>query len=111
MAKLARFLPAGTYDAVDFQQPGALDRFPQLTYDECMKAMKLVMPNGRVFSGAEAAARAVTLRKIVGVVGWGYYVPGVRQILDAVYARTARRRYELMARDCESGACKLHASP
>ena len=49
-------------ELLDFQPPGALDRFPGLTHDACMRAMQLVTPDGRVYAGAEAVARAFATR-------------------------------------------------
>src|SRR5690349_13508939 len=60
--KLLGLAKPGAVEAVNFQDVGALDRFPGLTHDECMKAMFLVTPEGRVFQGFEAAVRAVASR-------------------------------------------------
>jgi predicted DCC family thiol-disulfide oxidoreductase YuxK len=100
-------------DLLDFQRSGALDRFPGLTHDDCMKAMQLVTPDGRIFRGAEAIARALATRRVVGALAYLYYVPGLRQLLDRLYARVAANRYRLMGKavaagECEGGTCALH---
>src|SRR5207253_1824328 len=87
---LCRFCTAGAHrfvrwmgrvevELLDFQKPGALDRFPGLSHDVCMTAMQLVTPEGRVYGGFEAAARAFATRRVVGWVAYLYYVPGLRQ--------------------------------
>jgi predicted DCC family thiol-disulfide oxidoreductase YuxK len=102
----------GAIEALSFQDPGVLDRFPGLTWDECMKAMQLVMPDGRVFSGFEAAVRALATR-YVGRGAYLYYLPGIRQLCDAGYAWAAKNRYRFMGKavargECDGGSCHLH---
>jgi len=73
-----------------------------------MQKMHVVMPDGRVFAGAEAFARIVASVPAIGRVGWLYYVPGVRQIADGVYALVARYRYDAFGRtgQCDGESCK-----
>lgn len=108
--RLARWMGRVDVELLDFQRPGALDRFPGLTHADCMKAMRLVTPDGRVYYGFEAAVRAFATRRVVGAVAYLYYVPGLRQLLDWLYARVAANRYRLMGKAgaCEGGACALH---
>ena len=80
-----------------------------------MAAMHLVEPDGRVSAGGAAAARALALRPVVGRAALVYFVPGVRQVADAVYRWTARNRYRLggaPAVDCDPDdpdvTCHLH---
>ena len=108
MKNLARFLPRGRYQALSFQDPEVLARFPGITHEQAMRAMIFVDARGRVFTGMEAAVRAVALRA-VGKLAFVYYLPGIRQLLDAIYARIARNRYRLMGKTCDDGTCALHA--
>jgi predicted DCC family thiol-disulfide oxidoreductase YuxK len=121
---LCRFCTAGAHrfvrwmgrvdvELLDFQKPGALDRFPGLTHDLCMKAMQLVTPDGHVYSGFEAAVRAFATRRLTGWVAYLYYVPGLRQLLNWLYAKVAANRYRIMGKavaagECEGGTCALH---
>jgi predicted DCC family thiol-disulfide oxidoreductase YuxK len=103
-------------ELLDFQRPGALDRFPGLTHDDCMQAMQLVTPGGRVYHGAEAIARAFATRRVIGQVAYLYYVPGLRQLLNWLYGRVAANRYRIMGKalahgECEGGTCALHLPP
>ncbi len=113
--ELAALARSGAVTLVDFQQPGALDRFPGLTHDACMEAMHLVTPDGRVFRGFEAAVRAVGTRAVLGRLAFLYYLPGLRQLCDRFYAWLAARRYRLFGKTeagqaCE-GTCALHTRP
>lgn len=107
LERLLSIARPGGIEPVDFQAPGALDRFPGLTYEACMQAMHLVTPQGQVYRGFEAAVHAVATRPIVGKLAYFYYVPGIRQICDRFYAWIAARRYRL-AGECPSGTCSLH---
>lgn len=110
-----RLARPGSIELVDFQRPGALDRFPGVSYDECMKAMHLVTPDGHVYKGFEAVARALATRRILGLIAYVYFVPGIRQLLDVLYRAIAANRYRLGGKKaseaCKDGACSLHARP
>lgn len=113
MRKLLRLARPGALAPVDFQAPGALDAFEGVTWEECMQAMIVVAPDGRRWQGAEAAARALVTRRVLGAWAWLYYLPGLRQLLNAAYRAVARRRYRLAGRavaegECEEGSCALH---
>ena len=104
----------GLVEAVNFQQEGALDRFPGVTHDACMKAMHLIEPDGRISQGAEAIARAIATRPMFRWIRPLYYLPGLHQTLDGLYAFIASNRYRLWGKttsqDCDSGTCRLHRS-
>jgi predicted DCC family thiol-disulfide oxidoreductase YuxK len=114
--KLARLARPGALDLVSFQDPGALDRFPGLTHEACMRQMYLVTPSGRVHGGFEAAVQALATRPLLGLVARAYYLPGLRQLCDTVYKVIAANRYRLMGKavaagKCEGGTCALHFPP
>jgi predicted DCC family thiol-disulfide oxidoreductase YuxK len=108
--RFVRWMGGAGAELVDFQRHGALARFPGLSHDECMKAMQLITPDGRVYRGAEALARALLTRRIVGALAYLYYLPGLRQSLDWLYARVAANRYRIMG-ECKDGTCALHVPP
>ena len=114
MGNLVALARSGSVEAVDFQQPGALKRFPGLSHEACMEAMHLVTPDGRVYRGFEAAVQAVATRPVLGLLARVYYLPGIRQLCDRLYALVAAHRYRIMGRlaatsDCEGGTCSFHA--
>lgn len=116
MKNLLALARPGAVQALSFQDPGVLARFPGLTHDECMKAMQLVTPDGRVFTAFEAAVRAVATRPLLKPLAYLYYVPGIRQLCDFVYRQVAARRYRIMgktiaAEGCDGGTCSLHVRP
>jgi predicted DCC family thiol-disulfide oxidoreductase YuxK len=110
--RLAALARPGAVEIRDFQDPGVLAALPQLTHEQCMQAMQLVTPDGRVFSGAEAVVRALASRSLVGIPARLYYLPGLRQLANAAYAWVARNRYGLSgAPACDDAGCALHRPP
>jgi predicted DCC family thiol-disulfide oxidoreductase YuxK len=113
MRKLLWLARPGSVEAVSFQEPGALDRFPGLTHDICMQAMCLITPDGRIYRGCEAAVRAVATRPLLRPFAYVYYVPGVKQLCDWAYRVIAANRYRIMGKTvvedgCAGGTCALH---
>jgi predicted DCC family thiol-disulfide oxidoreductase YuxK len=109
--KLGRLARPGTVELLSFQDPGALEHFPGLSHDDCMKQMYLVAPDGRLYGGFEAAVRAVATRPLLGRLAYAYYLPGLRQLLDGLYRLVAANRYRLLGKaghECEGGTCALH---
>ncbi len=111
--RLAGRARQGTLALVSFQEPGALDPFPGLTHDACMRQMYLVTPDGRVYGGFEAAVQALTTRPVLGWLARAYYLPGLRQLCDWIYRRIAANRYRILGKavaagECEGGTCALH---
>jgi predicted DCC family thiol-disulfide oxidoreductase YuxK len=103
---------SGVLDAVSFQDASVLARFPGLTHEACMQAMHLVTPDGSIYRGFEAAVRAMLTRPLLGLFAYGYYLPGIRQLFDRLYAYLAARRYRLLPPDeCPGRTCSLHGLP
>lgn len=103
----------GLLEAVNFQEAGALDRLPGITHDACMKAMHLVEPDGRICKGPEAIVRAIATRPIFRWIRVIYYLPGLPQLLNGLYAFVAAHRYRFWGKassfvECDRGTCSLH---
>ncbi len=77
-----------------------------------MQAMILVAPDGRRFHGFEAAVQAVATRPVLGWIAYTYYLPGIRQLCDRLYASVAANRYRILGKTvadaCTDGTCALH---
>ncbi len=73
-------------------------RFPQISDEACATAMQLVLPDGRVLAGADAAPEL--LRRIRGL-GWLaalFALPGASPLARRFYAWVARNRLRLSCR-------------
>jgi predicted DCC family thiol-disulfide oxidoreductase YuxK len=107
--QLLRWTKPEQVELVSFRDEGVIDRFPGLTMERCEIAMQLVRNDGYVFEGAEAIVQ-VLRHRVVGKLAHGYYVPGIRQLADALYRYVARRRFAIAGRtgECKDGTCQLH---
>ena len=93
-----------------FQEPGVLDRYPQVSHDECMREMKLVLEDGRVEGGPRAVATALREARSARWRAMGALLgaPGVGALAGPVYRGVALARYGLGGSDCPEGACARH---
>jgi predicted DCC family thiol-disulfide oxidoreductase YuxK len=99
-------LSGGRLKLESFHDPGVLERYG-LSRAACEEAMQLVLPDGRVFSGAAAAAQAFRLNPLLAWLSLFYAIPGLKQIADAVYRWVAKNRFRFGGR-CTDGACAHH---
>lgn len=108
-AMVRRFGP-GRLETRDLRKEGVLAAFPEVSYEAAMKRMHVVLPDGRIYAGAEAIARVLATARITGWLAYVYYVPGIRQLADLGYALVAKHRHRLFGRTgaCETGTCHLH---
>lgn len=104
-------------DAVRLQstaEPGVLERYG-LTHAAVVQRLYVQDGAGRRWSGAAAVARLLREVPAIGVVGWLYYVPGIRQAADATYRWISAHRYQLSRwlgwETCADGACALPGLP
>jgi predicted DCC family thiol-disulfide oxidoreductase YuxK len=122
VARLKRLARGGNAQAggdgplveMPLQTAGLLDAV-RVSHDEAMAAMHLVLPDGRIYRGLEAAVQAMRHRPILGKLVMLYYVPGIKQLADLGYRIVARYRYAIMGRavargECH-GSCAIHLRP
>ena len=79
---------------VPFQDPSA-ERFG-ITLPALAAAMHLVLPGGRVFTGADAVPELGKLLPGKRWWTWGFAVPGVRAAARRIYRQIAERRHCLV---------------
>lgn len=86
---------ATTLEILPCGSPERARRFPQISVDACLAAMQLVLPDGRVLAGADAAPeilrRVPRWRWLAGL----FAAPGVRPVARRVYAWIARNRMRI----------------
>jgi len=88
---LQRWDRGGRLRYVPFQDDAAVARF-RIPLPALAAAMHLVLPDGRVFAGADAAPEIARLLPGKGWLALLYAVPGVRPLARRVYAGIAARR-------------------
>ena len=92
---MRRALSTGALEILPCRSGARHQRFPQVAEAACMTAMQLVLPDGRVLSGADAVPEL--LRRIRG---WGWVagvfaLPGIRPIARRLYAWIAQNRMKI----------------
>jgi predicted DCC family thiol-disulfide oxidoreductase YuxK len=97
--RLLRFVGPQQLAIVSMDAPGAMDLHRDLSYAKALKAVQLVLPNGRLCEGAEAAFQALALRPGLGLLKIIYYIPPIRQASDLSYRFIARNRNRCPACD------------
>ena len=122
--RLVRLARPGAIEALDLHAPGVLARFPAVSHDAAMRAIHLIVPDGRVDVGAGALARTLATRGGLRRLAVVYYLPPIRQVCDGVYWLIARNRYRLVwggggggrrrggssSLPCAGGSCGVDAS-
>jgi len=84
--------------------PGALDLHPSLSREKTQARLYLVLPDKRIFGGAEAVARALALSSR-GRFALFYYLPGIAPLAEYFYDIVARNRFSIMGK-CD-GSCEI----
>lgn len=100
---MRRALSGGRLEILPCRAGVTRRRFPQIPVETCLTAMQLVLPDGRVLSGADAVPEL--LRRIRG---WGWVagvfgLPGIRPLARRGYAWVAENRMKI--------SCALGAPP
>ena len=97
---MRRALAGGARDLelLPCRSPVRRERYPFITDQACMTAMQLVLPDGRVMAGADAAPeilrRIPRWRWLTGL----FALPGARPLARRAYAWIARNRMRLSCR-------------
>lgn len=107
-AERLKHIAGGALHLESFQDPAVLARYPKLTYEDCMKEIKLAAADGRILGGAEAIFHSLSLNPLYRPLRWIYPIPLLKQMIDFFYRLVAQNRYKISARECPSGACKNH---
>jgi predicted DCC family thiol-disulfide oxidoreductase YuxK len=92
---MRRAMAAGELEILPCRSGPRRARFPQITEKRCMRAMQLVLPDGRVLEGADAVPEL--LRRIPH---WRWAasfmdVPGMRAVARRAYAWIAANRMRI----------------
>jgi predicted DCC family thiol-disulfide oxidoreductase YuxK len=90
--RLRSFTGSRALAIVAMDDPGAMDLHRDLSYARALKAVQLVLDDGRLCEGAEAAFQAASLRPGFGFLKFPYYLPLLRPLFDLSYRFIARNR-------------------
>ena len=83
-----------TGEKIDYQPyQEAANTFPQISLEDCKKAVQLIMPDGTVYKAAEAIFRAAHFAGKQKWWLWFYkHIPGFALVSETIYKHVARRR-------------------
>ena len=98
---------AGQLEILPCRSPVRARRFPALTEEQCLTAMQLVLPDGRIVAGADAVPellrRIPSLRWLAAV----FALPPLRPFSRRGYAWIARNRMRI---SCALGSGASHTT-
>ena len=92
---MRRALSGGRLEILPCRAPVRRERFPQVAEAACMTAMQLVLPDGRVLSGADAVPELLHRIRGWGWVATVFALPGIRPLARRLYAWVARNRMKI----------------
>jgi len=105
-ARIERWDTRRRFELIPRQRPGLTDRFPQLAEGDFNTGMRLLMPDGRIHVGADAAFEIGRRLPYWRRIAWLYRVPGLHLAARAAYAWIAAHRQSL-GRTCRDDACRV----
>ena len=77
------------------QAEAVRSRFPFMEETICLKAMQLVLPDGRVLPGEKALPEVINRLRRYHWVAWLFRLPGSEMLSHAFYRWFADRRYRM----------------
>jgi predicted DCC family thiol-disulfide oxidoreductase YuxK len=100
---MRRALSSGQLEIVPCRSSVRRTQFPQVAEETCLTAMQLVLPDGRILSGADAVPELLRRIRGWGWVAAAFALPGIRPLGRRVYAWVARNRMRI--------SCAIGGSP
>lgn len=85
----------GAFEMVPCQSESLGLRYPDIDFDECMRAMQLVLPDGHVLAGEQALPEIFTRLRRYRAVALAFKLPGAETLLRILYQWFALRRYSI----------------
>ena len=85
----------GSFEMVPCQSESLDGRFPNVKRDKCMKAMHLVLPDGKILDGEQALPEIFTRLRRYWPVALLLRLPGTKVLSRIFYRWFADRRYRI----------------
>jgi len=86
-------VPQDTLETLPCQDPDRPARAPMVSLEDCMSAMQLILPDGRLYSADKAFPPLLGMTRYGRYAAWLFYVPGIAWL----YRQVARNRLALSA--------------
>ena len=84
-----------SFEAIPCRSDAARERFPFMEDMVCMRAMQLILPDGRILSGEKAVPEIVKRLKRYGPLAEVFRLPGSEMLSRALYRWLAAERYHV----------------
>jgi predicted DCC family thiol-disulfide oxidoreductase YuxK len=85
----------GSFEMVPCQSEALYRRFPDVNRDKCMKAMHLVLPDGKILDGEQALPEIFTRLRRYRPVARLLRLPGMKVLSGIFYRWFAKSRYRI----------------
>lgn len=85
----------GAFEMVPCQSDSLGLRYPDIDYEECMRAMQLVLPDGHVLAGEQALPEIFRRLRRYRAVALAFKLPGAETLSRILYRWFALRRYSI----------------
>ncbi len=95
IARIRRYDRHARFECVPRQTPGLTERFPALGDGGFDTGMRLIMPDGRIYIGADSVYQIARRLAVFRWFAWLYRVPGIHVLARAAYGWIAARRQSL----------------
>jgi predicted DCC family thiol-disulfide oxidoreductase YuxK len=92
---MRRARSAGALEILPCRSSVRAARFPRIAEAQCLTAMQLVLPDGRVLGGADAVPELLRRIRGWGWVAGAFALPAVRPLARRVYGWVARNRLKI----------------
>ncbi len=98
----------GAFEMVPCQSDFLGSQYPNIDFEECMRAMQLVLPDGHVLAGEQALPEIFKRLRRYRAVALAFKLPGAETMSRILYRWFALRRYSI-ARLFFPGSTERHA--
>ena len=85
----------GAFEMGPCQSDSLGEKYPDIDFDECMRAMHLVLPDGHVLAGEQALPEIFTRLRRYRAVALAFKLPGAEMLSRVLYRWFALRRYAI----------------
>ena len=83
-------------------------RYPDLTPEQLMEQMYVVVNDGRRYGGADAVRYLSRRLPTLWIAAPILHLPGTANLWRWLYQQVANRRYKLSGKSCENDVCSVH---
>jgi len=92
---ISRRAVSGRFEFLPCQAPERRARYPWMDERDCLEAMQLILPDGRLLVGDAAIPETLLRLRSWRLLARAFRLPGVDLLAPRLYASVARHRYQI----------------